>query len=313
MLIATVAGCVAVLVAAVALAAHQFPWSWQPGIVLAAFSRQLLWAAPAGVLLLALSRRWAGLAVAVAVLALAVGSQLRLYVDAAPPVGGARVAVLQANLGVGAADPSALVREVRERGVEVLMTEELTIAERERLLAAGLGGLLPHRLDAALPDGGGGLAIWSRYALSDTQNYPGFELGVLAARLSLPTGTAVTVVAVHLQPPYPHPAGTWSAEIARLRGLLREHAAHGHPVLVGGDFNATTDHAQYRRLLHAGYRDAAEERGAGYLATYPTDRWFPPVIAIDHLLSSRATATTLSTVALPGSDHRGLFATFAVH
>ncbi len=76
--------------------------------------------------------------------------------------------------------------------------------------------------------------------------------------------------------------------------------------MVAGDFNATVDHAQFRALLTDGYHDAAEQCGAGYLASYPADRWLPPLIAIDHLLTKHATATSAATVALPGSDHRGI-------
>lgn len=77
-------------------------------------------------------------------------------------------------------------------------------------------------------------------------------------------------------------------------------------MLAAGDFNATTDHVQFRDLLEHGYGDPAAQAGAGYPARYPTDRWFGPLIAIDHVLTRRAVATSVSTVALPGSDHRGL-------
>ena len=66
--------------------------------------------------------------------------------------------------------------------------------------------------------------------------------------------------------------------------------------------------AQFRRLLTHGYADAARQAGAGYLASYPTDRWYGPVIGIDHVLVRSAAATSVRTVDLPGSDHRGVLA-----
>ena len=167
-----------------------------------------------------------------------------------------------------------------------------------------MSATLPYRFDAASP-GGGGLAIWSRYPLSDETNYPGYRLGVLRARVTLPSGQTPTVYAVHLLPPYPYASRTWVTEIGRLRTLLAGEAAK--QVVVAGDFNATPDVAQFRRLSSHGYADAADQSGAGYLASYPTDRALvPPLIAIDHVLTRGGVATEASTVALPGSDHRGL-------
>lgn len=115
----------------------------------------------------------------------------------------------------------------------------------------------------------------------------------------------MTFVAVHLLPPYPYPSGEWLAEIDRLRGVLAGLPT-GDRVVVAGDFNATDDHVQFRRLLSGGYVDAADQSGAGYLATYPADRWFGPVVAIDHVLTRGGTATSLDSLGIAGSDHRGL-------
>jgi endonuclease/exonuclease/phosphatase (EEP) superfamily protein YafD len=293
------------LVAVVALAAHQLATPWQPAIVLAAVSHQLMWTAPVAVLLALAARRRATLAVALlsAMLVLAVEVPPRL--GSTPAAEGAPMTVLQANLRVGSAEPAALVSQVRRQQVVVLATDELTIAEQQRLVGAGLARLLPYRFTAPLAEGGGGLGIWSRYPLADGQNLPGYELGVLSARVAVPGG-AVTFVAVHLLPPYPYPSHIWRTEIRRLKGFL-DRQPTGPAVLVAGDFNATTDHAQFRALLTHGYTDAAEQVGAGYLPTYPDDRWYGPVLGIDHVLvRGRATATSVRTLGLPGSDHRGL-------
>jgi endonuclease/exonuclease/phosphatase (EEP) superfamily protein YafD len=170
--------------------------------------------------------------------------------------------------------------------------------------------VLPYSFQAPLPSGGGGLAIWSRYPLTAEVNYPGYRLGVLSARIAL-NGHSTTFVAVHLMPPYPNPASEWVSEIGQLHQLLGQLEGGPGPVLVAGDFNATTDQGQFRNLLGGGYGDAASDTGAGYLPTYPSDRWFPPLIAIDHVLSANLVPVQVTSLGLPGSDHRGLIVGFA--
>lgn len=269
-LVAALLGAVALLGGLVALLLHQFATSWQPTIVLAAFAHDAMWAAPVAVLLFALARRWYAVGAAVLVLGLVVFTQAPLYQGSRGPARGVSLTVLQTNLRVGSAHPAAVVGAVSTHHVDVLMTEELTPDERDRLLSAGLAKLLPYRFDAAHPGGGRGLAVWSRFSLSNENNYPGFQLGVLSATLRVSATESATVFAVHLVPPYPYPSAEWLSELKRLHQQLR-HAAADHPVVVAGDFNATTDHAQYRSMLTGGYQDAAEHCGAGYWpATRPT-------------------------------------------
>jgi endonuclease/exonuclease/phosphatase (EEP) superfamily protein YafD len=110
---------------------------------------------------------------------------------------------------------------------------------------------------------------------------------------------------VHLSAPYAQPVVLWRNEIADLHNVLAGLSSRA-AVLVAGDFNATVDHAQFRDLLSDGYRDAAEQAGAGYLPTYPTDRWWGPIIGIDHVLTRGAVADSAATYSLPRSDHRAL-------
>jgi endonuclease/exonuclease/phosphatase (EEP) superfamily protein YafD len=95
--------------------------------------------------------------------------------------------------------------------------------------------------------------------------------------------------------------------------LVLDGLPAGRPVIVGGDFNATPDVAQFRSVLRTGFADAADQAGAGMTRTYPADRWFPPLIAIDHVLTrGGAVATGVQTVSISGSDHRALLARIAV-
>jgi endonuclease/exonuclease/phosphatase family metal-dependent hydrolase len=80
--------------------------------------------------------------------------------------------------------------------------------------------------------------------------------------------------------------------------------------VLAGDFNATLDHAELRRLLDRGYRDAAEQAGVALRPTWPGDRaLIPTVVTIDHVLADRRIrVVSVRTVAIPGSDHRGVLA-----
>ncbi len=82
----------------------------------------------------------------------------------------------------------------------------------------------------------------------------------------------------------------------------------GETALIGGDFNATLDTVQFRRILAQGFSDAADQAGAGFTPTWPADRWFPPLITIDHVLTRDAVARSVDSVEIPGSDHRALVA-----
>ena len=79
--------------------------------------------------------------------------------------------------------------------------------------------------------------------------------------------------------------------------------------ILAGDFNATLDHAELRRVLDRGYADAADTVGHGLRATWPSDRRFPPPVTIDHVLADeRCGVRDLEVIDVPGSDHRAVLA-----
>ena len=59
-----------------------------------------------------------------------------------------------------------------------------------------------------------------------------------------------------------------------------------------GDLNAIDDHAPLLRLRADGMRSATDLVGAGWVPTYPSNRAFPPLLPIDHVLvDDQLTAT----------------------
>ncbi len=302
-----VLGWLAVLIGLVGVGLHWTDSQRKPVVILASFAPYLMTAGIVGLLALALARNWIGTAAAGLVVGAAFWTQLPAYVASGAAADGPKLTVMQSNILFGGGDVTALVREVGERDVDILTVDELTPEGLGRLSAAGLDTRLPYRYVEPGP-GGSGTGIWSRYALSDHTSYDGFAMSQLSARAALPDGKSLLVFAFHPIPPYPFGVDRWSAEMVRIRGILEAIPADAGPVVVGADFNATRDHSLYRTLLNGRLEDTADQAGAGWLATYPADRWWPAVIGIDHILVADGHADNVRAVQLPGSDHRTLVA-----
>lgn len=281
---------------------------WTLGIV--AFSPYLMLGAFVAFVLMLLARYRPGAVVVVILLVLCALTEAGLYRGATPPAGARALAVMTSNLHLGTADARGVVALVRRHHVEVLMLEELTGGEQRRLAAAGLDRVLPFHVSAPRT-AAAGTGLWSRYPLTGERQLGGFTFAFVTARVHVPGLRGVpTLAALHLAGPVPDSAD-WLADVRRLPRVLAALPA-GAPVVVGGDFNATPDTVQFRALLTGGYRDAAQQAGGGVTRTYPADRWFPPLIAIDHVLTHGATACATSTLQVPGSDHRALLVSVAV-
>lgn len=297
---------------AVALAARYVPVVNHSVLIVAALSPYLTVAASvaAAALLFAWSPRIAVVALLPAVAAVAV--QLPLFLGAGKPAADTvAVRVLTANLREGSAEPQPLADLARERA-DVVVMQELTPA-----LAASLDPLkseFPYRALDAQPYAAG-VGIWSRYPIEQFSRNPEYQLGMVTASLRVPgAASAVTVLAAHVAGPWPQPIDDWRREMAALPRTLATLASITGPgaAIVAGDLNATSDMEPFRRLLREGFRNAAEQAGAGLVRTFPADMPMPPFIGIDHILTRNSSATDVETVQIPGSDHLGVTATVHV-
>jgi endonuclease/exonuclease/phosphatase (EEP) superfamily protein YafD len=299
-----IAGGVLLLVAVVALIAHFRPpgRSWALGV--SAFSPYLMLAAPVAAVLFVVARQWLVLALALVVVVACASTQSRLFVSARAPADSTRLVTMTCNLRLGQASPAAVVRAVRDHRVDLLTLQELTGPEQTRLEQAGLDDVLPYHAAHADPNAVG-TGMWSRHPLTSIGRRTDFTFAFITAKLVLPRVAApVAVVTLHMAGPVPS-STLWQRDIRRLPGVLRDLSPDG-TVVVGGDFNATPDVAQFRALLVDGYADGAEQAGAGVTRTYPAHTWYPPLIAIDHVLTRHAVATSAETLPIAGSDHRAL-------
>lgn len=271
------------------------------GVALMAFAP---YAAASSLLPLAVAavlRVWVATIVAVATVAVfGIALAPRVLGAGVKPTGGPTVRVLSANLLRSSVDAQVLARLVREQRADVLSVQELSPrldAQLQRALAPlGLRSRVARPATHAA-----GTGLYSRFPLAPGRPPTGTIFSMSAATLSLPGGERLTLVAVH--PPAPNSRRlipSWRHDLRSLPG------PGPGPTVLAGDFNATLDHAELRRLLARGYQDAADATGSGLSGTWPADTHLPRV-TIDHVLADRRTRVlSFSVHALRGSDHRAV-------
>ncbi len=270
-------------------------WAWVP-VVMAIAARRWLVAAVA--------------VVAAAVLAVCVLPRAVPDVDRGPATG-VRLTVMTINMYVGAADPAAIVRLVREHDVAVLAVQEFTPRAKDGLTAAGLDALLPYHAPAD-EVGTTGSGLYSRYPVSR----PGSERGrggnlQAYAMIEPPGAKPLAVESAHPLAPYATSAlADWRDDLA----AEPVPDPDGPPRILLGDFNSTLDHAPVRRLIARGYRDAADAAGKGLLPTWGPYAGKPiPPVTIDHVLvDERIGVGDVEVAGVRRSDHRSIIATLTV-
>jgi endonuclease/exonuclease/phosphatase (EEP) superfamily protein YafD len=222
-----------------------------------------------------------------------------------------RLTVMTANLLHGRADVAALARTARRHGVDVLCVQEVHQGALDAV-AEGVAGQLPHRHSRpGLRDAGSG--IFSRHPLTNPQEPAGFGFPPVMADVMAPTahgGHPISVLSFHSKAPVGNGgARWWSADLTLLGRLMADHPG---PLVVAGDFNATAEHRQFRDLLTGGYRDAAQDAGAGPTFTFPAKRFRVPIASLDHVvLGPGLVGLDVRTAGQPGSDHRAVIARVA--
>jgi endonuclease/exonuclease/phosphatase (EEP) superfamily protein YafD len=283
--------------------------SGYPMVALLAFTPQVTVGGVVVVLTAVATRQWGPAAVAavcVLVLAVLVAPRGLGGADEPAPAAGRTLRVMTANLHLGRVPAAHLTRLVREHRVDVLAVQELTARLADDLDRAGLRRTLPRATSGFGPLGHGS-AVYTR--LDATPKRLGGETlnALVAIRGRWPQVGSFDVVVVHPPPPTRKRVERWREDLRRLPGPDGEGSR-----ILAGDFNATLDHRELRRLLDLGYSDAAADVGSGWRATWPAGGRGMPGVAIDHVLIDESwSARRVTTHGLPGSDHRAVLAELA--
>jgi vancomycin resistance protein VanJ len=212
---------------------------------------------------------------------------------------------------VGMAPPGPLADWLRANRIDIVLLQEVYVgnqAEYEELAVdlgyhvvfhmlssdAGMGGLILSRLPltplapVSAPTRGGGTRYFARARIT----YNGRPLEIYTAHLeSLPMVQGQRRL-----------FGSSTTRLYQSRLLADAIALSPHPVILGGDLNATP---LYRSIgpLRRALRDAWEEAGWGLGNTYPAAF---PLTRIDAVLQRGFHVRYARVERVTGSDHRGL-------
>ncbi len=218
------------------------------------------------------------------------------------------ITVLELNMLRGAADPHEIATLAEQADVVVLA--ELTPGAVEALDELGMRERFPHRVADGLP-GSSGTGIYSRYPiLQSRQVRLAFEQ--IFVTVDTPQLGPLIVAGVHPSNPA-RSQRRWSEESAALLEHVREIRAGspGTPAIVAGDFNAVDRHLTMQRFYRDGFHNASADANRLWLPTWPASGPVPAVLQIDHvLLSEDLEASSVRSVTVSGTDHRGLIAQF---
>lgn len=228
-----------------------------------------------------------------------------------PPAarGAEPVLVITANVFGGQGDALGLVELASAERADLLVVNEITAPALRQMRAAGIADVLPYTIGGPETEPDVGTMVFSRVPLSEPVR---LRTPLASYQVDVGGPGGLRLLAVH--PSAPTDADSWRRDHA----VVRKAAVRSDADLVVGDLNATLDHAPLRRLVDAGWRDAAELANAGYRPTWPSNGLFgplralPALVPIDHVLVGEDLAVrSVRTVALGGTDHRAVVAELA--
>ena len=197
------------------------------------------------------------------------------------------------------------------------LTDLAAVAERARPDVVVVQGLLNSEQESLGDSWGRRLPYSTFHPMADLPECGTFVFSTTPLRTLSDPGVAQPVVEVAgpvspfvlLPVDLPTPTSGIAAWVDGFTHLTDAVAAHpGRPLVAAGDFNAVREHAPMRHLLEeTGLRDATEAAGQGWTPTFPSQRWHPPLLSLDHvLISADLGASAVHTQAIEGQEHRAL-------
>ncbi|NEA33819.1 endonuclease/exonuclease/phosphatase family protein [Streptomyces sp. SID13031] len=117
------------------------------------------------------------------------------------------------------------------------------------------------------------------------------------------------LIAYHGYPPLPGDVTIWKQDLQ----VVKDWCSAGSMTVVAGDFNATTDHADFRSALGKNCKSVGPSVGEGFQGTWPANRPALFRTQIDQVvISDDIVPGKFKTYDLEGSDHRAVITTIAV-
>lgn len=256
----------------------------------------------------AVLRRWRVLAATAGVLGVSLFMTVPAYFSSASPKASPELTVMTANLQEGHADAAQVMEAARAHAVDVLVLVEATPEAVESLREEGLDEQFSASAGEARADSIHGTLVYSRFPLKATKAVADSTTSLQPEVTLTVDGRRVSLKAVHLPEPLPGQVDDWREGLRSLAGW--EEGREG-PVLLAGDFYADSGNPGFR-LLTEDLTDAHRAAGLGWVRTWPmAGHRMPPYVQLGHLLSRDLRVVTAGQVAVHGTDHAIIWASYA--
>lgn len=152
--------------------------------------------------------------------------------------------------------------------------------------------------------------VWSRWAFTELELVPFEVTDVVRATVDGPSGP-FTVYGLHtFAPLFSQNVGSWERQLDQL-GTIDQSTPH----VLAGDFNATSDHRQFRELMATGWTNVHDRKGCGLDNTWPVNQGIPvPLMRLDHVLvTDHFEVLDVEIGHTEGSDHDPVIATITMN
>ncbi|CAN5424440.1 hypothetical protein BH23ACT6_BH23ACT6_09650 [soil metagenome] len=278
------------------------------GVVIVALQCGLPLVGASLVLLLAIAaiaRRWIVTVAAAALLAPMVALAWPWWFQPElQPAGDSDIVVLTSNLFFGNGDITGLDQQVRALDVDALVLLEITPQALARVEASGIPESLPHRSGAART-GAGGTMVFTAQPHESTSDVPDLFFDQVVVQVQPDVGSAEPWLLFGAHP-VPPTLPQWSEDLAALREW-EQRQPQSVPVVMTGDFNASSGHPAFRRLTED-LTDTHRRSASGWVRTWPRESLIPAFVQLDHVLVRDLAVVATGQVRIPGSDHDAVWA-----
>jgi endonuclease/exonuclease/phosphatase (EEP) superfamily protein YafD len=209
----------------------------------------------------------------------------------------------QFNVYHGNPSPKQAILELSNVEVDVFTIQELN-SDWTSSVDSLIKKKYPFHLEKPWESCCYGIGLYSKFPIL---NGEAFELGntpAIRASINI-NGQVITVISFHTKPPaFPNETNIRNAQMRTIAEM--SNSVEG-PRVVIGDFNIVPWDAEFNSFLNQGKLKAVRN---GFQATYPMDFGIP-LIPLDHITySDGLVPASCETLTIPGSDHKGMVASF---